>query len=204
MTSAATTREPLRSRERSYEGARLACWALISREPLAQATPQLPPKLTYAEAFEHAVEALIVLDWRTFAGQSMERTQYASGFARVRAVQGPVMANTGVTGEVIDGENLWAFTRAWQLSRGPSGLTHLRLGRHKGPGRGESSSGPRFDTVEFGEAWLGGEPFERRGIERSWRRRRTRADVGSASRGQENHGPADQRHIRGTLQRIHP
>jgi hypothetical protein len=44
-----------------------------------------------------------------------------------------------------DGANV---RRAWQLARDPSGRTHLWLGRRKGSGRGEGSSGLRFDAVE--------------------------------------------------------
>lgn len=44
-----------------------------------------------------------------------------------------------------DGSNV---TRSWQLARDPSGRTHLWLGRRKGSGRGEGSSGLRFDIVE--------------------------------------------------------
>jgi hypothetical protein len=44
-----------------------------------------------------------------------------------------------------DGANV---TRAWQLARDPSGRTHLWLGRRKRSGRGEGSSGLRFDAVE--------------------------------------------------------
>jgi hypothetical protein len=44
-----------------------------------------------------------------------------------------------------DGVNV---TRSWQLARDPFGRTHLWLGRRKGPGRGEGSSGLRFDIVE--------------------------------------------------------
>ena len=46
-----------------------------------------------------------------------------------------------------DGANV---TRAWQLARDPSGQTHLWIGRSKGPGRGEGSSGLAFDVLEEG------------------------------------------------------
>jgi hypothetical protein len=39
-------------------------------------------------------------------------------------------------------------TRGWQLGRAPDGSTHLWRARRKGPGRGEGSSGLRFDHVQ--------------------------------------------------------
>lgn len=39
-------------------------------------------------------------------------------------------------------------TRAYQYARWIDGSTHLSVGRRKQPGRGEGSSGLRFDTVE--------------------------------------------------------
>jgi hypothetical protein len=41
-------------------------------------------------------------------------------------------------------------TRSWQLARGPDGDTHLWIGRRKRAGRGEGSSGLRFDVAEPG------------------------------------------------------
>jgi hypothetical protein len=41
-------------------------------------------------------------------------------------------------------------TRAFQYARWIGGSTHLWVGAHKLPGRGEGSSGLRFDTVESG------------------------------------------------------
>jgi hypothetical protein len=40
------------------------------------------------------------------------------------------------------------ITRAWQLARWIDGSTHLWVGRRKQPGRGEGSSGLRFDVLE--------------------------------------------------------
>ena len=40
------------------------------------------------------------------------------------------------------------ITRAWQLARWTDGSTHLWIGRRKQPGRGEGSSGLRFDVLE--------------------------------------------------------
>jgi hypothetical protein len=40
------------------------------------------------------------------------------------------------------------ITRAWQLARWIDGSTHLWIGRRKQPGRGEGSSGLRFDVLE--------------------------------------------------------
>ena len=40
------------------------------------------------------------------------------------------------------------ITRAWQLARWTDGSTHLWVGRRKQPGRGEGSSGLRFDVME--------------------------------------------------------
>ena len=40
------------------------------------------------------------------------------------------------------------ITRAWQLARWTDGSTHLWIGRRKQPGRGEGSSGLRFDVIE--------------------------------------------------------
>ena len=40
------------------------------------------------------------------------------------------------------------ITRAWQLARWTDGSTHLWIGRRKRPGRGEGSSGLRFDVLE--------------------------------------------------------
>jgi hypothetical protein len=42
--------------------------------------------------------------------------------------------------------------RAWQLARGSDGDTHLWIGRRKTPGRGEGSSGLRWDVAEPGSA----------------------------------------------------
>jgi hypothetical protein len=42
-------------------------------------------------------------------------------------------------------------TRSWQYSRWSDGSTHLWIGRRKQPGRGEGSSGLRFDIAEPGE-----------------------------------------------------
>jgi hypothetical protein len=39
-------------------------------------------------------------------------------------------------------------TRSWQYARWLNGSTHLWVGRRKGQGRGEGSSGLRFDAVE--------------------------------------------------------
>lgn len=39
-------------------------------------------------------------------------------------------------------------TRSYQYSRWIDGSTHLWIGRRKQPGRGEGSSGLRFDVVE--------------------------------------------------------
>jgi hypothetical protein len=39
-------------------------------------------------------------------------------------------------------------TRAWQFARWVDGSTHLWIGRRKQPGRGEGSSGLRFDVLE--------------------------------------------------------
>jgi hypothetical protein len=39
-------------------------------------------------------------------------------------------------------------TRSYQYSRWIDGSTHLWIGRRKRPGRGEGSSGLRFDVVE--------------------------------------------------------
>lgn len=39
-------------------------------------------------------------------------------------------------------------TRVWTLGRAPDGGTHLWHGRRKGTGRGEGSSGIRFDTPD--------------------------------------------------------
>ncbi len=38
-------------------------------------------------------------------------------------------------------------TRVWTLGRGPDGSTHLWRGRRKSAGRGEGSSGLRFDSA---------------------------------------------------------
>jgi hypothetical protein len=40
------------------------------------------------------------------------------------------------------------ITRAWQYARWTDGSTHLWVGRRKQPGRGEGSSGLRFDVVD--------------------------------------------------------
>lgn len=40
------------------------------------------------------------------------------------------------------------LTRVWQQGRAPDGSTHLWLGRRRDVGRGEGSSGLRFDAVE--------------------------------------------------------
>jgi hypothetical protein len=39
-------------------------------------------------------------------------------------------------------------TRSYQCARWVDGSTHLWVGRRKEPGRGEGSSGLRFDTIE--------------------------------------------------------
>jgi hypothetical protein len=39
-------------------------------------------------------------------------------------------------------------TRSWQLARWHDGSTHLWIGRQKEIGRGEGSSGLRFDTID--------------------------------------------------------
>ena len=41
------------------------------------------------------------------------------------------------------------LTRAYQYTRWTDGSTHLWVGRRKRPGRGEGSSGLRFDAVEL-------------------------------------------------------
>jgi hypothetical protein len=40
------------------------------------------------------------------------------------------------------------LTRLWTLGRGADGSTHLWRGRRKGAGRGEGSSGLRFDSAQ--------------------------------------------------------
>ncbi len=42
-------------------------------------------------------------------------------------------------------------TRAYQYARWTDGSTHVWVGRRKRPGRGEGTSGLRFDSVEAGE-----------------------------------------------------
>jgi hypothetical protein len=85
----------------------------------------------------------------------------------VRLVRGRLMtsANDGTTlpaprGRILEpGKPLSLFeeevprsgariTRAWQYARWTDGSAHLWIGRRKQPGRGEGSSGLRFDVLE--------------------------------------------------------
>ena len=49
-------------------------------------------------------------------------------------------------------------TRAWQYARWADGSSHLWVGRHRGAGRGEGSSGLRYDTLEPGVPAAQGPP----------------------------------------------
>jgi hypothetical protein len=93
-----------------------------------------------------------LLPVRTEAGLRLQR-------GKVLKVDGQ-LETVGAKGRVLNADRPLAIfeeeipreglrvTRSWQLARWHDGSTHLWIGRQKQIGRGEGSSGLRFDSVE--------------------------------------------------------
>src|ERR1043166_373772 len=119
--------------------------------------PPLPPAnqsstLSYQLATEVPDYWIPLLPVRSAEGLRLQR-------GKVLKVDGKI-ESVGAKGRVLNADQPLAIfeeeipregirvTRSWQLARWHDGSTHLWIGRQKEIGRGEGSSGLRFDTAE--------------------------------------------------------
>jgi hypothetical protein len=122
----------------------------------APATPPAPGALAYCLATDVPDYWIPMLPVRTDTGLLLKRGKMlnsngspepVTACGRVLNPEPPPAAGLAVPDEEFPREGLHV-TRQYQLARWLDGATHLWMGRRKGVGRGEGSSGLRFDTLE--------------------------------------------------------
>ncbi|MFN0086634.1 MAG: hypothetical protein ACKVX9_14690 [Blastocatellia bacterium] len=133
----------------------------LRREQRARADEEAIPKPEERDAtLQYRLSSEVPEPWIPLIPQ-----QISPGSRSIRLRRGAILLPDGsmrlatAQGRILGGATLALFeeevpragvrvTRAWQLARWVDGSTHSWVGRRKQPGRGEGSSGLRFDTAE--------------------------------------------------------